>query len=552
MRYLNLVLQGGGVRGIAYAGVLDVMPQDIAIHAIGGTSAGAIVAALVAIGKRGAELEAILQSKELFELVDPADSDRLNKIQKAWDDFAPLVRKAQSGKVSWVSFGLALRRHREMLAECKLLWSRQGLNSSERLEKFLTKALEGKRFKDIVVHDLKIVAADVSNREFVIYDKRDEKMLIADAVLASASIPFFFNPVRSGTRYLVDGGALSNFPAFLFAQGEYQTVGLRLRDLNPPETITSTGGYLVGLGLTMAEAHDKQYGDPPHFRAWEIPTPRSIPSTKFSLSPAEARDLFNVGQETGKNVAWDEFALEQPMLRYYDPMPQDALQFSIEQAFTLWELYSNEELYVDHLVQDYVFTARIDSDWTVHYERSGSLEVNGKRSLILTRTRLEAPGPRLLKSLVEVEGAGIFNEISSDGTLKALIRIPAFNGETEKGFLLFYSPPIEPGQGKRYFQTRFSVNKEFAETVARGQMGVMSYAVKQLGKKHSLNLSVRVLLEVGLPDLILSTESGERPIATGKLEVHKVSKKKYLVHECQCRTDINSKFNFDIIVKMKK
>ena len=139
MRYLNLVLQGGGVRGIAYAGVLDVMPQDIAIHAIGGTSAGAIVAALVAIGKRGAELEAILQSKELFELVDPADSDRLNKIQKAWDDFAPLVRKAQSGKVSWVSFGLALRRHREMLAECKLLWSRQGLNSSDDSRNFSQK-----------------------------------------------------------------------------------------------------------------------------------------------------------------------------------------------------------------------------------------------------------------------------------------------------------------------------------------------------------------------------------------------------------------------------
>ena len=43
-RWLNLVFQGGGVRGIAYAGVLAKMPDHCDIHSVGGTSAGSIVA----------------------------------------------------------------------------------------------------------------------------------------------------------------------------------------------------------------------------------------------------------------------------------------------------------------------------------------------------------------------------------------------------------------------------------------------------------------------------------------------------------------------------
>jgi predicted acylesterase/phospholipase RssA len=530
------------------------MPPDIEINAIGGTSAGAIVAALVAIGKRGNDLKAILQSKDLFELVDKADSERLERIKSVWEELAPLIQDAKSGKMPWISMGLTLRRHRKVLKECQQVWAERGMHSSARLAKFLTESLEGKKFKDIVVDDLKIVAADVKNRSFEIYDKKGYGgMFIAEAVLASASIPIFFTPFQYGSRYLVDGGTLSNFPSFLFAQAKFKTIGLRLIDLEPPGTIDSTESYLLGLALTMAEAHDKQRGNPPHFRAWEIATPSSIGATKFTLNQKEAEDLFNAGQQAGRGIQWDQFASEQPIVSYYDPLPQDALQFSIGQAYALWELYSKEELYVDTLIQNYVFTAKIDKDWTVHYERSGSLEVEGSRSLILTRTKLESPGQRFLESLVEVESDGVFKEINSDGSPKApLIRIPAFNGETEKGFLLFYSPPIAPGHGKRWFRTKVNVEKEFAENVARGEVGTISYGVKQLGKKHSLKLTVRVLLEAGLPDLDLTTEWKEKPISTGRFETDGHSKKTYLVHECQYDTEIHDKFGIDILVRLRK
>jgi len=45
-RSVNLVFQGGGVRGIAYAGVLSTMPEWVRITGVGGTSAGALVSGL--------------------------------------------------------------------------------------------------------------------------------------------------------------------------------------------------------------------------------------------------------------------------------------------------------------------------------------------------------------------------------------------------------------------------------------------------------------------------------------------------------------------------
>ena len=48
---IGIALAGGGIRGIAHAGVLKALEDNgIKIEAIGGTSAGSIVAALYAMG----------------------------------------------------------------------------------------------------------------------------------------------------------------------------------------------------------------------------------------------------------------------------------------------------------------------------------------------------------------------------------------------------------------------------------------------------------------------------------------------------------------------
>jgi len=94
-RYLNLVFQGGGVRGIAYAGALSAMPTSSAdpcrINAVGGTSAGAIMAALLAVGTPIDEITKYLKEPELFRLLEQTELARIARIREAWDDLQPLL-----------------------------------------------------------------------------------------------------------------------------------------------------------------------------------------------------------------------------------------------------------------------------------------------------------------------------------------------------------------------------------------------------------------------------------------------------------------------------
>src|SRR6476620_3285000 len=79
--YLNLVLQGGGVRGIAYVGALETFPDDIRIHTIGGTSAGSIVAGLLAIGQTRKDIAKIMMDLDLLAMLDLEDRKRMERLK---------------------------------------------------------------------------------------------------------------------------------------------------------------------------------------------------------------------------------------------------------------------------------------------------------------------------------------------------------------------------------------------------------------------------------------------------------------------------------------
>jgi hypothetical protein len=83
---LDLVLEGGGVKGIGLAGAYSVLeehgyePQNVA-----GTSAGAITAALIAARYSAAELKEIVLSLDFKQFED-----------KAWEDRLPVVDRSAS------------------------------------------------------------------------------------------------------------------------------------------------------------------------------------------------------------------------------------------------------------------------------------------------------------------------------------------------------------------------------------------------------------------------------------------------------------------------
>ena len=64
---IGVALAGGGIRGIAHAGVLKALEEnDIQIDAISGTSAGSIVAALYAMGYKPYYIYVLFKKSKLF------------------------------------------------------------------------------------------------------------------------------------------------------------------------------------------------------------------------------------------------------------------------------------------------------------------------------------------------------------------------------------------------------------------------------------------------------------------------------------------------------
>ncbi|MDB5151743.1 MAG: rssA [Mucilaginibacter sp.] len=156
-----LVLSGGGARGIAHIGAIEELEkQGFEISSISGTSMGAVIGGVYALGKMEEYKKWLytLDKLKVFSLVD-------------------------------------------------FSFSSQGLVKGDKLFS-MTKLFIG----DANIEDLRIpfaaVAADIINKKEVVFTSGSA----FDAVRASVAIPTIFTPVKTATGLLVDGGVINNVP----------------------------------------------------------------------------------------------------------------------------------------------------------------------------------------------------------------------------------------------------------------------------------------------------------------------------------------------------
>jgi NTE family protein len=177
-----LVLSGGGAKGFAHIGVLKaILSLDIPLPSlVVGTSMGAIVGGLYACGMEPDEL-----ARFVLEEFD---------IKKYMDGFAfklegPLGRVVQTG---------------QMLSN---LATRQGMDSGERLLALFERLTGGKTFEETRI-PFRCNAVDLASGRELVFSAGS----VARAMRASMSFPAFFEPLREGNMYLVDGGMADNMP----------------------------------------------------------------------------------------------------------------------------------------------------------------------------------------------------------------------------------------------------------------------------------------------------------------------------------------------------
>lgn len=251
------VFQGGGVKGIALVGALQVAEsRGISFEGVGGASAGAIVAALYAAGYTAAEMRLILEGVQFDSLLDRA---------------------------SWARLALANR-----------LGFYRGKLFQDWIHKHLIK--KGVRFFKDYPKQLRIVTTNLTERTLVVLDAKSHPNLeVAEAIRMSMSIPLVFEPVQMGRSLMVDGGVLSNFPLSLFDGNE--TMGFRLhsRSASLPFAPEGFRNYLMAIVGAMLDGRDNYDIQTKKLAGLIEIDPGGFSSTQFKLSDSEKADLYERG-----------------------------------------------------------------------------------------------------------------------------------------------------------------------------------------------------------------------------------------------------------------
>lgn len=213
------VFQGGGCKAISYVGAYkEAQARGVIFNELAGTSAGSIVAALIAAGASPEDLEKFIKGNiKTIQSIIGSDGKKLNCKEKLINFIAKKLAKrfVQGTLLKHIDSYLANHAVNEFFSK-KGAYNMNVLhNIIDTALKDLLKVDHSVEFKELITN-LHVVASDVKNKEIVVWNKNNCKnMTVADAVCASCSIPLFFQPYRN--RY-VDGGILSNLPNFVFSE----------------------------------------------------------------------------------------------------------------------------------------------------------------------------------------------------------------------------------------------------------------------------------------------------------------------------------------------
>jgi NTE family protein len=189
---IGLTLSGGGARGLAHIGILKAIDSaGLKIDYITGTSMGAVIGSLYAIGYSADSIEQIARSTNWDVLLS---------------NQAPLRTLFMEEKEEYDKYAVELPwvNNRFRLPSGVLRGQELWIKFSELFFPVYNK----KDFSKFSI-PFKCVGTDVSNGEAVVMDKGE----LTNAVRASMAIPSFFTPVDYGGKTLIDGGVVRNFPA---------------------------------------------------------------------------------------------------------------------------------------------------------------------------------------------------------------------------------------------------------------------------------------------------------------------------------------------------
>ncbi|MFR9800851.1 patatin-like phospholipase family protein [Pseudonocardia sp. RS010] len=315
----DLVLQGGGVKGIALAGAVDVLLRRYRVRRVAGTSAGAVLAALLAAGYTGEE---VLEAMESLPYAEVPDAEPPIPV------LGPAIGLLTANGLyrgdvleRWVA---------DRLAE-------KGVHTFGDLPLEPDPKADPELSADDRAYRLVVTATDVTRglglrlpwdyREHFGLEPTEQS--VAKAVRMSLSIPLFFVPctltnTHTGeTSRIVDGGVLTNFPLELFDRQDgvrprWPTFGVGvLPDLPGPDGTLMPGmptrlpgplGLVQDTLTTAVVGHDQAYLGQPRNAARLIRADTAgVGTVQFRIGREQRDELVRNGADAATDFlrSWD-------------------------------------------------------------------------------------------------------------------------------------------------------------------------------------------------------------------------------------------------------
>jgi NTE family protein len=217
---INLVLGGGGAKGMGLVGAMAALEEDgYEFECVAGCSIGAVVGALRVAGMDADRLRGIITELELSAFFDNHMAER----------FGPVLK------------GMSVV-------------TRRGVHSGEKFNQWvddMLKELGVETFGDLKLprserhpagygYKLVVVAADITGGkllrlpwDYPAMGLDPDKQRVSDALRASTAIPFIFQPAEIAGHMLVDGGLVTSYPIGIFNTLDFkfsrrETIGVQL------------------------------------------------------------------------------------------------------------------------------------------------------------------------------------------------------------------------------------------------------------------------------------------------------------------------------------
>ena len=299
---VGLVLSGGGARGAAHIGVIRLLEEmNIPIDYVVGTSMGAIVGGLYAIGYTADDIDSLMMAQDWKSLLSNDTPRRQQPYtqrmeRKLYQISIPYEKNALTeNSVHYRDAGIKVRR--SSLQTFPKVLARPGLIDGENiLSEFirLTSSYGDSVSYDLLPHPFACVAADlVTGKEIVLKEGR-----LAESMRASMSIPGVFYPVYKDNQVLVDGGIVNNYPvnvarnmgADIIIGVELNSAHIESRDL---QSFASIFERLIGTLGT--ELHEQNLSNTDILIQPQV---KQFPVMGFD--PQNLRQLIDIGYKTAE------------------------------------------------------------------------------------------------------------------------------------------------------------------------------------------------------------------------------------------------------------